>query len=64
MVRPSAFAAFKLIANSNFAAKDRNVPRRCAIKELSNAPRRAGPQLHIVERGAMMHYKRKLGLPR
>src|SRR5215813_7627801 len=29
---------------------DRNVPRRCAIKDLSNAPRRTGPQLHIVER--------------
>src|SRR5215510_13473120 len=29
---------------------DRNVPWRCAIKDLSNAPRRTGPQLHIVER--------------
>src|SRR5262245_40573626 len=29
---------------------DRNVPRRCAIKNLSNAPCRTGPQLHIVKR--------------
>src|SRR5262245_44847778 len=28
---------------------DRNVPRRCAIKNLSNAPHRLGPQFHKVD---------------